>query len=47
MAVGRFGDYGGRFIPETLMTEVIRLEEAYESAKGEPDFLAELEGLLR
>jgi tryptophan synthase beta chain len=44
---GRFGDYGGQYIPETLMNEIIRLEKAYAHYKGDPDFQAELGGLLK
>ena len=46
MKHGRFGDYGGQYIPETLMNEIINLERAYEHYKTDPDFIAELEGLL-
>jgi tryptophan synthase beta chain len=35
---GRFGDYGGKFIPETLMAAVAELEQAYLSAKEDDDF---------
>jgi tryptophan synthase beta chain len=44
---GRFGDFGGRFIPETLMTEVINLEKAYNFYKNDANFCAELKALLR
>ncbi len=43
---GRFGEFGGQFIPETLMNAVIELEEAYNKYKGDSGFVAELEGLL-
>lgn len=43
---GRFGDYGGQFIPETLMNAVIELEEAYNKYKDDPNFVNELEELL-
>lgn len=46
-AAGHFGAYGGRFVAETLMPLVLALEEAYEAAKRDPIFSAELEGLLR
>jgi len=46
MKNGRFGAYGGQYIPETLMNEIIRLEEAYKQAKTDPDFIAELDTLL-
>jgi len=44
---GRFGRYGGQFIPETLMSAVIELEEAYEKYKNDPAFNAELDDLLK
>ncbi|MDR3172705.1 MAG: tryptophan synthase subunit beta [Treponema sp.] len=47
MKKGRFGDYGGQYIPETLMNEIIRLEKVYNHYKEDPDFQAELEGLLK
>lgn len=47
MSKGRFGIYGGQYIPETLMKAVIELEEAYQRCKQDPDFIAELEALLR
>jgi tryptophan synthase beta chain len=47
MAKGRFGEYGGQYIPETLMNEIINLEAAYERCKGDAAFRAELDGLLR
>jgi tryptophan synthase beta chain len=43
---GRYGQYGGQYIPETLMNEIIRLEDAYERYKNDPEFVAELDGLL-
>ena len=43
---GRFGIYGGQYIPETLMNAVIELETAYEEYKANPDFNAELEKLF-
>jgi tryptophan synthase beta chain len=39
---GRFGDYGGRYVPETLMPLVLQLERAYDEAKADPAFRAEL-----
>lgn len=47
MAKGRFGIYGGQYIPETLMNEIMHLEERYEFFKKDPAFNRELEGLLR
>jgi tryptophan synthase beta chain len=44
---GRFGDYGGRYVPETLMAALEELETAYEQAKRDPIFRAELDALLR
>lgn len=46
MTNGRFGDFGGQYIPETLMTEVKRVEEAYNFYKNDPDFQRELTALL-
>jgi tryptophan synthase beta chain len=43
---GRFGDFGGQYVPETLMNELIRLEEAYEQYKNDPAFTEELTALL-
>ena len=45
-ASGHFGAYGGRFVAETLMPLVLALEEAYEAAKNDPTFQAELADLL-
>ena len=42
---GRFGIYGGQYIPETLMNAVIELEEAYNYYKDDPEFNAELTDL--
>jgi tryptophan synthase beta chain len=44
---GRFGDFGGRFVPETLMPALIELEAAFRTAWVDPAFRAELDGLLR
>lgn len=44
---GRFGPYGGQYIPETLMNAVQELEEAYESCKKDPVFQEELSTLYR
>ena len=43
---GRFGIYGGQYIPETLMNAVIELEEAYEKFKADKNFNDELEKLF-
>ena len=42
---GYFGEFGGQFMPETLMNAIIELEEAYETYKKDPDFIKELEDL--
>jgi tryptophan synthase beta chain len=46
-AHGRFGPYGGQYVPETLMGAVHQLEEEYERARKDPAFWAELEGYLK
>src|SRR5665213_3547560 len=43
---GRFGIYGGRYVPETLMAALEELEVAYDLAKDDPAFQAELNDLL-
>ena len=43
---GRFGEFGGQYISETLMNELIGLEECYNEAKNDPSFNEELESLL-
>src|SRR2546426_10564609 len=44
---GRFGRFGGQYVPETLMPALHELEAAYEEAKGDPSFRAELESYFR
>ncbi|HEV2010711.1 MAG TPA: tryptophan synthase subunit beta [Candidatus Limnocylindria bacterium] len=44
---GRFGEFGGQYLPETLMPAVAELEDAYLSARADPAFEAELAALLR
>jgi len=44
---GRFDDYGGQYIPETLMNEIINLERAYNYYKADSAFMAELNDLLK
>ena len=44
---GRYGAYGGRFVPETLMGPLQELEDAYREASRDPEFQAELNTLLR
>ena len=43
---GRFGAYGGRYVPETLMAALLQLEHAYAQAQADPAFHAELNDLL-
>ncbi len=45
-AFGRFGDFGGRYVPETLMRAVMELEDAYRKVRGQPAFWEELHRLL-
>ena len=42
---GYFGEFGGQFMPETLMNAIIELEEAYETYKHDPEFIKDLEDL--
>ncbi|MDR2499537.1 MAG: tryptophan synthase subunit beta [Treponema sp.] len=44
---GRYGGYGGQYVPEILMNEIINLEKAYRRYTQDGAFIAELEGLLR
>ncbi|HEV2178595.1 MAG TPA: tryptophan synthase subunit beta [Terriglobia bacterium] len=44
---GRFDEFGGRFVPETLMQPIEELEHAYEAARSDPKFQTELDGLLK
>ncbi len=46
-ARGRFGDYGGRFVPETLVPALDELEAAWRAARADPAFQEELDELLR
>jgi tryptophan synthase beta chain len=46
-ATGRFGRFGGRFVPETLMPALIELDRAFRDAWADPIFRGELDGLLR
>src|SRR5580700_5044684 len=46
-AKGRYGPYGGSYVPETLMAPVAELTAAYESARRDQKFVAELDDLLR
>ena len=47
MSDGRFGAFGGQYVPETLMNEVINLEKQYEYYKKDPEFIRELDTLMR
>src|SRR5580658_8883846 len=44
---GRFGSYGGRYVPETLVAALDELEHAYAEAQADPDFHLKLDSLLR
>ncbi|HEY2106834.1 MAG TPA: tryptophan synthase subunit beta [Candidatus Binataceae bacterium] len=44
---GRFGDYGGRWVAETLMPALLELEQAYKQARRDPRFRADLEHFSR
>src|SRR6266704_155780 len=44
---GRFGRYGGRYVPETLMAALEQLESVYTAAQADPTFWKELDALLR
>ncbi|HWW17393.1 MAG TPA: tryptophan synthase subunit beta [Candidatus Saccharimonadales bacterium] len=46
-APGRFGPYGGRYVPETLMVPLFELERAYEIAKSDASFQSQLSSLLK
>jgi tryptophan synthase beta chain len=46
-ALGRFGKYGGKYVPETLMPALFELEAAYAAYKDNPEFKAELDQLLK
>jgi len=45
-ALGHFGRYGGRYVPETLMSPLIELERAYQAARRDRKFQARLRGLM-
>lgn len=45
-AQGRYGPFGGQYVPETLMAAVRQLDRAYNEAKGDPGFWKELNGYL-
>src|SRR3954453_1503242 len=44
---GHFGNFGGRFVAETLMPLILDLEQAYAKAKADPAFQAEMNGYLK
>jgi tryptophan synthase beta chain len=46
-ALGHFGPYGGRYVPEVLMSPLDELEKAYLEARVDPAFGAELQSLLK
>ena len=46
-STGRFGGYGGRYVPETLIAALDELAQVYDDATADPAFRAELDGLLR
>src|SRR5208337_4558053 len=46
-ARGRFGEFGGRYVPETLMHPVEELEQAYQATRSDAKFQAELAHLLK
>ena len=43
--IGRFGNFGGQYVPETVMNAVSELQEAYEKYSKDPEFLKELQDL--
>ncbi len=45
-SIGRFGRFGGRYVPETLIDALNRLTEAYESIKNDPEFWSEMDHYL-
>jgi tryptophan synthase beta chain len=47
MTPGRFGAYGGRYVPETLMAALLELDAAYAEAQADEAFHTELDGLLK
>ncbi len=47
MSKGKFGIHGGQFVPETLMNAINEFEEAYNHYKNDPEFISELDALMR
>ena len=43
---GRFGPYGGRYVPETLVAALDELAAAYDAAKGDPAFQSQFQAIL-
>ncbi len=43
---GRYGEFGGQYVPEPIMDELVALNEAYEKYRQDPEFIAEFEDLL-
>ncbi|HEY9705282.1 MAG TPA: tryptophan synthase subunit beta, partial [Allocoleopsis sp.] len=46
-SLGRFGQFGGKYVPETLMPALIELEDVYYKYRNDPDFQRELQQLLK
>ena len=46
-SLGRFGQFGGKYVPETLMPALAELESALAQYRNDPEFQAELAGLLK
>ncbi|MFP4100802.1 tryptophan synthase subunit beta [Coleofasciculus sp.] len=46
-ALGRFGKFGGKYVPETLMPALFELEQSFKQYRNHPDFQQELQQLLR
>ncbi|MDA0815059.1 MAG: tryptophan synthase subunit beta [Chloroflexi bacterium] len=46
-ALGHFGEFGGQYVPETLMPALAELDEAYQRYRSDPEFNAELDALLK
>ncbi len=47
MTNGKYGEFGGQYVPETLMNEIINLEKSYDFYKNDEKFNEELNGLLK
>lgn len=46
-ARGRFGEFGGRFVAETLMPLILELESAWDEVRNDPDFTAQMDAYMR